>query len=176
MIAEAVRPKDCTAPWQTSPKIGGRRRVLGRADVMDSALPGTIGGTYGGNPVACAAAIANIESMEELDTNGLGVRIGATIRARFERLAERSTLVGDVRGLGAMIGLELCYDRDPDRPARNVAQAVTAACLAKGVLLLPAGPYGNVLRVLSPLTISDADLDRGLTAIEEAVIESSERE
>ena len=150
--------------------------VLGRADVIDAALPGTIGGTYGGNPVACAAALANIESMEALRINDAGARIGATIRERFERLAERSPLIGDVRGLGAMIGLELCYDRDPNRPAPSAAKSVTAACLANGVLVLPAGPYGNVLRVLSPLTISEADLDRGLTVIEEAVLASSVHE
>lgn len=144
--------------------------VMGRAEVIDAALPGTIGGTYGGNPVACAAALATIESMEALDMNALGQRVGDTVRARFESLKERSTLVADVRGLGAMIAMELCYDRDPSRPARAAVGAVTAACLANGVLVLPAGPYGNILRVLCPLVISDDDLERGLAAIEEAVL------
>lgn len=144
--------------------------VVGKAAVIDAARPGTIGGTYGGNPVACAAALATIESMQALDVNELGTRIGATIRARFELLKERSTLVGDVRGLGAMIGLELCHERDPARPAKEAVAAVTAACLEQGVLVLPAGPHANVIRILCPLVISEADLTRGLDVIEEAVL------
>jgi len=145
--------------------------VVGRAAVMDAARPGTIGGTYGGNPVACAAALATIETMQELDLNARALEIGRTIRSRFERLAERSDLVGDVRGLGAMIGLELCHGRDPRRPAGAEVAEVTRACRERGVLVLPAGRDGNVLRVLSPLVITDEELDRGLTAIEEAVLE-----
>jgi 4-aminobutyrate aminotransferase/(S)-3-amino-2-methylpropionate transaminase len=97
------------------------------------------------------------------------------VRERFERLAERSELVGNVRGLGAMIGLELCHGRDPQRPAGEAVAAVTASCRERGVLVLPAGRDGNVLRVLSPLVISDEDLDRGLTAIEEAVLALTEK-
>jgi 4-aminobutyrate aminotransferase/(S)-3-amino-2-methylpropionate transaminase len=143
--------------------------VLGKAELLDRAAPSTVGGTYGGNPVACAAALAAIETMEELDLNARGAEIGERIRARFEALKEGSDLVADVRGLGAMIGLELCWDGDPGRPAGDVATAVTAACREQGVLVLPAGPHGNVLRVLSPLVISDEDLERGLSAIEQAV-------
>lgn len=144
--------------------------VIGRADVMDAALPGTIGGTYGGNPVACAASLATIAVMEERDLNERAREIGDVVRGRFERLASESTLVGDVRGLGAMIGLELCYDGDPTRPAGDAVTDVTARCREAGVVVLPAGRDGNVLRVLSPLVITDEDLDRGLTAIEEAVL------
>ncbi len=144
--------------------------VIGRADVMDAALPGTIGGTYGGNPVACAASLATIAVMEERDLNRRATEIGEVVRSRFERLEKESPLVGDVRGLGAMIGLELCYDRDPLRPAGDVVTDVTARCREAGVIVLPAGRDGNVLRVLSPLVIEDDDLDRGLTAIEEAVL------
>ncbi len=144
--------------------------VVGKAEVMDAARPGTLGGTYGGNPVACAAALATIASMQELDLNARSAVIGAVIRERFEALAEQSTLVADVRGLGAMIGLELCHDRDPTRPATEAVAAITAACRKQGVLVLPAAPAANVLRVLSPLVISDADLERGLAAIESAVL------
>lgn len=143
--------------------------VLGKAEILDRAEPSTVGGTYGGNPVACAAALAAIETMEELDLNARGAEIGEKIRARFEALKEESELVADVRGLGAMIGLELCRDGDPGQPAGDAVTAITAACREKGVLVLPAGPHGNVVRVLSPLVISDEDLERGLTAIEEAV-------
>ena len=112
--------------------------------------------------------------MEELDLNARGAEIGDRIRARFEALQQRSDLVADVRGLGAMIGMELCWDGDPGRPAGEAVTAVTAACRERGVLVLPAGPHGNVLRVLAPLVIDDDDLDRGLTAIEEAVLAVSE--
>lgn len=144
--------------------------VVGKSSVMDKARPGTIGGTYGGNPVACAAALAAISVMEDENLNARADYIGGIIRSRFESLAKRSPLVADVRGLGAMIGLELCYDRDPRNPAGQAVSAVTAACRERGVLVMPAGRDGNVLRILSPLVISDEDLDRGLTAIEEAVL------
>ena len=150
--------------------------VLGKAEVMDAARPGTIGGTYGGNPVACAAALAAIESMEALDINAKGARVGTLIRSRFERLRERSELVGDVRGLGAMIGMELCYDRDPGRPAKEAVAAVTKACLERGVLVLPAGAHANVLRILAPLVIDEVDLERGLAAVEASVLEVSQTE
>lgn len=146
--------------------------VVGRGEVMDAAQPGTVGGTYGGNPVACAAALAAIETIEEMGVLERAAEIGDTIRARFESL-DRPDLVADVRGLGAMIGLELCHDGDPARPAGEAVAAVTAACRQRRVLVLPAGPHGNVVRVLSPLTIDDDDLDRGLSAIEEAVMEVS---
>jgi 4-aminobutyrate aminotransferase/(S)-3-amino-2-methylpropionate transaminase len=148
--------------------------VVGKAEVLDAAQPGTVGGTYGGNPVACAAALAAIETIEVLGLCERGAEIGERILARFEELEGRSTLVGNVRGLGAMIGLELCHDGDPGRPATEAVTAVTAMCRERGVLVLPAGPHGNVIRVLSPLVISDADLERGLDAIEEAVLAISE--
>ncbi len=150
--------------------------VMGRAEVMDAAEPGTVGGTYGGNPVACAAALAAIETMEESRFLERGARIGNRIRERFEALAEKSDLVGDVRGLGAMIGLELCHDGDPRRPAGEAVTAITAACREKGVLVLPAGPHGNVIRVLAPIAISDDDLEKGLDAIEAALLAISARE
>jgi 4-aminobutyrate aminotransferase/(S)-3-amino-2-methylpropionate transaminase len=143
--------------------------VIGKAEILDRAEPGTVGGTYGGNPVACAAALAAIESIEELDLNARGTEIGEKVRARFEALKEASDLVADVRGLGAMIGVELCWEGDPGKPAGDAATAITAACRERGVLVLPAGPHGNVLRVLSPLVISDEDLETGLSAIEDAV-------
>lgn len=146
--------------------------VVGRGEVMDAAQPGTVGGTYGGNPVACAAALAAIETIEEQGLLERAAEIGDTIRARFESL-DRPELVADVRGLGAMIGLELCHDGDPARPAGEAVAAVTAACRRRRVLVLPAGPHGNVIRVLSPLSIDDDDLERGLAAIAEAVLQVS---
>jgi len=143
--------------------------ILGKAEIMDAALPGTIGGTYGGNPVSCAAALATIESMESLQLNQRAQVVGAEVRSRFERLAKRSSLIGDVRGLGAMIGVEFCHDRDPKRPAKDVVDAITRHCRENNVLVIPASRHGNVLRILSPLVIDDADLDRALCTIEAAV-------
>lgn len=148
--------------------------VMGKSEVMDAARPGTLGGTYGGNPVACAAALATIDSMVAMDLNARAREIGAKVRARFEGLRERHDCIGDVRGLGAMIGMEFSHDRDPHRPAGAIAAAVTERCLKRGVLVLPAGPYGNIIRILSPLCISDEDLDHGLEAIEASVLESAE--
>ncbi len=148
--------------------------VVGRAEVMDGAQPGTIGGTYGGNPVACASALATIQLMEELDLNSRATRIGETIRRRFEALAERSSAVGEVRGLGAMMAMELVEEGDPHRPAGALAREVTEACLEEGVLVITAGTDGNVIRILSPLVITDEELDRGLSVIEDAVLRLSE--
>lgn len=144
--------------------------VMGKAAVMDAALPGTLGGTYGGNPVACAAALATIATMERLDLNARAMEIGDKLRTRFEGLRKRCDLVADVRGLGAMIGIEFCHGGDPQRPAPEAVTAITQHCRSKGVLVLPAGPLGNVVRTLSPLVIEDADLETAIATIEEAVM------
>jgi 4-aminobutyrate aminotransferase/(S)-3-amino-2-methylpropionate transaminase len=147
--------------------------VIGRAEVMDAARPGTLGGTFGGNPVACAAALAAIDSMESLNLNDRANEIGEIVRGRFEALAQRCDLIGDVRGIGAMIGLELSINRDPNCPASAEAAFVKNQCLDRGVVIMAAGSYGNVLRILSPLTISLEDLSRGLDIIEESVLSVS---
>ncbi len=148
--------------------------VVGRADVMDAALPGTIGGTYGGNPVACAAALATIRVMEKLNLNARAAEIGQKVRSRFENLKNKVNVIGDVRGLGAMIGMEFCHARDPKRPAGLVVAEALALCRQAGVLVLPAGPHGNVIRTLSPLVIEEADLDRALDVIEESVLTAAQ--
>jgi len=144
--------------------------VIGKAEVMDAARPGTIGGTYGGNPVACAAALATIEVMEKEDLNARAEHVGQRVRGRFERIQRKCDLVGDVRGLGAMIGMEFCFDGDPNKPAGAVVAGALARCRDQGVLVLPASAHGNVIRTLSPLTIEDADLERALAVIEESVL------
>jgi 4-aminobutyrate aminotransferase / (S)-3-amino-2-methylpropionate transaminase / 5-aminovalerate transaminase len=137
--------------------------VVGRAEVMDGAEPGTIGGTYGGNPVACASALATIRIMEELDLNRRATEIGRTIRRRFEALAQRCGSVGEVRGLGAMMAMELVDEGDPHRPA-GAGQGGGGGLPGEGVLVITAGPAGNVIRILSPLVITDEELDRGLAS------------
>lgn len=144
--------------------------VVGRAEVMDAAAPGTLGGTYGGNPVACAAALAAIDAMEELQLNRRAQVIGETVRARFTALQDRCPAIADVRGIGAMIGVELVEDGDPSRPAGALVKEVQLAALARGVLMIAAGTHGNIIRILSPLVISDEDLDTGLTILEEEIL------
>lgn len=150
--------------------------VLGRAEVMNAARPGTIGGTYGGNPVACAASLATIEAMEELSLNDRAMKIGETVRGRMEILRDRCDAIADVRGLGAMIGIEFCHDGNPRKPAGDLVKRITTICREHGVLVLPASSYGNVLRVLSPLVIGDAELNRGLDVMEAAILEAAAEE
>ena len=144
--------------------------VLGRAEVMDAPPPGTLGGTYGGNPVSCAAALAAIRMLEEMDLNARAVEIGERICRRFESIRDRCNKVGDVRGLGAMMAMEFCHDRDPGRPAPELAAEVISGCIREGVLVIGAGSHKNVLRVLCPLVISDEDLEVGLDVIERQVL------
>ncbi len=143
--------------------------VIGRAEVMDAVKTGTIGGTYGGNPVACAAALAAIDVMERLDLNSRAAAIGERLRERFERLRQRVPSIIDVRGLGAMIAIELAEDGDPSRPATSMVAAVIKACVSRGLIVVPAGSYGNNIRILCPLVITDEQLDRGLTILEDEI-------
>ena len=147
--------------------------VVGKADVMEAARPGTIGGTFGGNPVSCAAALATIRRMQELRLHERATILGRTMIERLEALKERSGWVGDVRGLGAMVALELCHERDPSRPARAEMERVFARCHERGLLVIPASRHGNVLRILCPLVITDEDLNQALAIIEEAVLSLS---
>ncbi|HEX6104752.1 MAG TPA: aspartate aminotransferase family protein, partial [Gemmatimonadales bacterium] len=139
--------------------------VTGRAEVMEAAQVGGLGGTYGGNPLACAAAIAVLDAMDSEGLPERARRIGDRIRARFCEWAALWPCIGDVRGLGAMIGMELVTDRVTRAPDSASTGRLLAAALDRGVVLLSAGTYGNVVRVLAPLTIEDAVLDEGLDAM-----------
>lgn len=143
--------------------------VLGRADVMDAALPGTIGGTYGGNPVACAAALATIDLIESEGLAKRALWIGERVRGRFDEWKSNYPVIGDVRGLGAMLAIELVEDGDPNRPAAATAKAITDACLERDVLVIRAGVHGNVIRILCPLNIPEAELDTALDVIGDAL-------
>jgi 4-aminobutyrate aminotransferase/(S)-3-amino-2-methylpropionate transaminase len=140
--------------------------VTGRAEIMDAPPPGSIGGTYGGNPVACAAGLAVFDIIAEEELAFRAVEIGARVRARFEELKERFPVVGDVRGLGAMMALELVEDRATKKPAAALAKQVRAGAFERGVLSLLAGVGDNVVRLLVPLTIDFETLDRGLDILE----------
>ncbi|MYR60458.1 aminotransferase class III-fold pyridoxal phosphate-dependent enzyme, partial [Streptomyces sp. SID625] len=129
---------------------------------------GGLGGTYGGNPVACAGALGAIETMKELDLNARAQRIEEVMKARLGAMREKFDVIGDVRGRGAMIAVELVKDRATKEPAAEVAAAVAKACHAEGLLVLTCGTYGNVLRFLPPLVIGEDLLNEGLDIIEQA--------
>ncbi len=144
--------------------------VTGRADVLDAPQVGGLGGTYGGNPLACAAALAVLDAMEAERIPERARQAGDRIRARFCEWATRYSCIGDVRGLGAMVGLELVTDRATRTPDKALTGApALRARSQRGVVLLCAGTYGNVVRVLAPLTATDALLDEGLDAMEAAL-------
>jgi 4-aminobutyrate aminotransferase/(S)-3-amino-2-methylpropionate transaminase len=142
--------------------------VTGRAEILDASQPGGLGGTYGGNPLACAAALAIIDAMQEEKLVEKGAKVGDAIRARFEAWRAKYPEVGDVRGLGAMIAIELVKDRTTKEPAKELTGKLQAEALKRGVILLSAGTLGNVIRVLVPLTVEDAVLQEGLDVMEEA--------
>ncbi|MBZ6209860.1 4-aminobutyrate--2-oxoglutarate transaminase [Streptomyces olivaceus] len=143
--------------------------VTGRAEIMDAAHAGGLGGTYGGNPVACAAALGAIETMRELDLNARARRIEAVMKPRLAAMAEKFDVIGDVRGRGAMIAIELVADRDTKEPDPRATAALAAACHRAGLLVLTCGTYGNVLRFLPPLVIGEDLLNEGLDIIEQAL-------
>ena len=143
--------------------------VIGRAEIMDAPPDSAIGGTYVGNPVAQAAAHAVLDVIAEDGLVERSAEIGERIRSRMQAWQERFDAIGDVRGLGAMLALELVSDRGTKEPAAELAAAVIAAAAARGLLLLKSGIYGNCIRVLVPLVIADAELDEALSVWEQAL-------
>jgi 4-aminobutyrate aminotransferase/(S)-3-amino-2-methylpropionate transaminase len=143
--------------------------VTGRAEVMESPHIGGLGGTYGGNPVACAAALAVIAELTETDLLQRAERQGALIRERLDPLQDKLRIVGEVRGLGPMVGIELVTDPETKEPAKAETGAVVKRCLSGRVLVLKAGTYDNVVRLLAPLVIAEEQLHRGLDVLIEAL-------
>jgi 4-aminobutyrate aminotransferase and related aminotransferases len=136
--------------------------VVGRADVMDAPDPGGLGGTYGGNPVACAAGVAVMDVMRDEKLPERSARIGSVLEERMQSWAAEHDIVGDVRVVGAMAGMELVRDRGTKEPADKETARVLAVAREKGLILLRAGTHHNVIRTLMPLTIPDEHLDEGL--------------
>lgn len=144
--------------------------VIGAATVMDKTTKGTLGGTYPGNPVACAASLATIDYMKKIDINARGEKVGKTVFNFFKKLKREVPAIGDVRGLGAMVAMELVKNSDPHQPDTDLNKQLINACAGKGLLVISAGLNGNVLRVLSPLVISRPQLMRGLNIIRTELI------
>jgi 4-aminobutyrate aminotransferase/(S)-3-amino-2-methylpropionate transaminase len=170
----AIEDEDVVPDVVTTAKsLGGGlpiSAVTGRAEIMDSVHAGGLGGTYGGNPVAAAASIAVLDMIERDDLLARSRRIGETILDRFGTFADRHEVVGDVRGRGAMCAIELVADRDTKEPlAADAMNAIARGCLERGVIVLTAGTYGNVVRLLPPITIDDGLLADGLDVLDEVL-------
>lgn len=143
--------------------------VIGRADIMDAPPAGGLGGTYAGSPLGCAAGLAVLDVIESEDLCARAERQGSVLRARLEDLRSRWSCIGDVRGLGAMVAMELVRDRRADAPDADLTRALVQAAGRRGLVLLSCGVYGNVIRFLAPLTLPDAQLAEGLAILEAAL-------
>jgi 4-aminobutyrate aminotransferase-like enzyme len=138
--------------------------VTGRAELMDAPHPGGLGGTFGGNPVSCAAACVVLDALAEPGFRERAEAVGHLIRSRLERLAEERPAIGEVRGLGPMLAIEF------EAKSGDVTKAVTTKARENGLLLLSCGLYGNVIRLLPPLTATDEELERGLDILGQALV------
>jgi len=143
--------------------------VTGKAEIMDTPEPGGLGGTFGGNALACAAGLAVFDIFEEEDLLARSEALGGELRSAFENLAQRFPQIGDVRGIGPMIALEFVHDPQTKTPAPELVKAIITEARERGLLLFSAGLYGNVIRCLVPLVASEADIAQGLEALESAI-------
>jgi 4-aminobutyrate aminotransferase/(S)-3-amino-2-methylpropionate transaminase len=143
--------------------------VTGRAEIMDAPGVGGLGGTFGGNPVACAAALAAIETIERENLSARAVKLGEKFEARARDWKSRFPLVGEARGLGAMRAIELVRSRETREPAKRETEQIIRYCYQHGLIVLSAGTYGNVVRLLVPLVVTDEQFDEGLGILEAAI-------
>lgn len=143
--------------------------ITARQEIMDSVPGGVIGGTYGGNALACAAALKIIEIMEKENLCERSMEIGRKCKERFNSWKEKYEVVGDVRGLGGMVGIEFVKSKTGKEPNKEFVSALIAECAANGLLIENAGTYGNVARFLAPLVITDRQLEAGFDIMEKAI-------
>ena len=143
--------------------------ITGRAEVMDHPMVGGLGGTFGGNPIACRAALAVLDKIERENLCERSRQIGRKVIERFREFQSRFPIVGDVRGMGAMCALELVKDRVTKAPGKKATEQFTQRALQKGLITITARTFGNVIRTLMPLVIADAELDEGLDIMEWAL-------
>jgi len=145
--------------------------VVGKASIMDAPTPGGLGGTYAGSPISCAAALAVLEVMREEQLPERAQRLGEIVMSRLSALQASLPCVGEVRGLGAMLAMELVKDRDPHAPDAELAKTLVQRAAQNGLVLLSCGVYSNVIRFLMPLTASDAIVQEGLDILERSLRE-----
>lgn len=147
--------------------------IVAREEIMQAVPAGTIGGTYCGNAVSCASALKAIEIMEKEKLADRAMEIGKKVMARYEKMKKKYSVIGDVRGLGAMIGLEFVKDQESREPNAEIVKNLIQECAKNGLIVENAGIYGNVIRFLAPLVITDAQLDAGLDIMEAAIAKLS---
>ena len=156
----------------TAKSIGGGlplASITGRAEIMDAPGPGGLGGTFAGNPAACEAALAVLDMFERQDLNARANELGEQFQKRAREWQKRWPMIGEVRGLGAMQALELVQSQDKREPAAEETKQITQYCYEHGVITISAGSYGNVIRLLMPLVITDAQMDEALGVLEGAL-------
>jgi 4-aminobutyrate aminotransferase-like enzyme len=144
--------------------------VTGRAEVMDAPHIGGLGGTFAGNPVSCAAATVVLEELDRPAVREAATRLGERMRSALDDVQSRVAEIGDVRGLGPMLAIELVTDRKTKEPAADLATRTIAEALDRGLLLMGSGIYSNCIRFLPPLNLEDAQLERGMTLLEESLV------
>lgn len=143
--------------------------VTGKAEIMDAPHVGGLGGTYGGNPLSCVAALAVFETLEGENLVEKGKKLGQEVRLAFDQLREKYKIIGEVRGLGPMLALELVKDRETKEPAADEAKKLVQIAFEKGLILLSCGNFGNVIRSLMPLSIEKGQLEKGLAILDEGL-------
>jgi 4-aminobutyrate aminotransferase/(S)-3-amino-2-methylpropionate transaminase len=145
--------------------------VVGRTEILDSVIDGGVGGTYGGNPVACAGALAGFKLFEDPKTLAQAKHLGEKLTSKLNSFKEKYSLIGDVRGLGPMLGVELVKSRSTKEPYKEAAGAIQQACVKRGLVVLTAGSFGNVLRFLVPLCLTDDAFQEAVEILEDAFTE-----
>jgi 4-aminobutyrate aminotransferase / (S)-3-amino-2-methylpropionate transaminase / 5-aminovalerate transaminase len=156
----------------TAKSVGGGlplAAVTGRAEIMDAPGPGGLGGTFAGNPLSCAAALAVLDVFEKEDLNARANELGARFQKRAREWQKKWPMIGDIRGLGAMQALELVQSLDKREAAAEETKQVTQYCYEHGLITISAGSYGNVIRLLMPLVITDDQMNEGLNVLEGAL-------
>ncbi len=143
--------------------------VIGRKEIMDQSEPGELGGTYSGSPLGCRAALAVLDIMEEEQLNERAKKIGNRVMEKFEQLYESYECIGDIRGLGAMCAMEIVEDRKTKMPSKKLTNEIIQEANKRGLLLLSAGVYGNVIRLLMPIVITDEQLEEGLEILKQSI-------
>jgi 4-aminobutyrate aminotransferase/(S)-3-amino-2-methylpropionate transaminase len=147
--------------------------VIGKAEIMDAPVVGGLGGTFAGSPLACAAGLAVLEVIEKENLNRRAEEMGARLSARLRDLQTKLPCIGEVRQLGMMVAMELVKNRRADQPDAELTRAVVQAAGRRGLILLSCGLYSNVIRILAPLTIPEAQLEEGLGLLEQSLVEAS---
>lgn len=145
--------------------------VIGRASIMDSVEPGGLGGTYAGNPLSCAASLAVINIIEEERILEKSTRLGASLMESLKKIQVTYPEIGDVRGLGGMVAIEFVKDKDPHKPDPDLTKKISNKCLENGLILLSCGVYGNVLRILVPITVDPKEIQEGIDILQKSISE-----